>query len=78
MILCDSKLLGQTCNTTILFPFLNTWKILGDMVLLYSHDLNTWIETITEEVIQFIRANMEQQKTLNRVNSFLEQLCSGN
>ena len=43
-----------------------------------SHALNTWLEIMTEELIQFYKGNKEQQKTLNRVDNFPEQLCSGN
>ena len=33
VISCDIISLGRTCNTTQIFPSLNTWKILGDLIL---------------------------------------------
>ena len=43
-----------------------------------SRDLKNWVEILNEEVIELFRANKEQQKTLNRVDNFIEQLCSRN
>ena len=50
-----------------------------------NHYLKTQIEIIFEVVVEFIQANNEQQKTLNKVqktlngvDNLLEKLCSGN
>ena len=46
--------------------------------ILDSRALKTKLESLTEEVIQLHKENKEQHKTLNIVENFPEQLCSGN
>ena len=77
MISCDSILLGQTCNTTHFIYFSKHLETIKGSNLTCSHALKTHIESLTEEVIKLRQANKEQHKTLNRVDNFLEQLCSG-
>ena len=71
MILCDSILLGQTCDTTRFFTFSKHLENIRGSDLPDSHALKTHIKSITEEVIELIRVNKEQQKTLNSVNHLL-------
>ena len=78
MIWCDSISFGQTCKTTHFISFSKYSENIRGSDILDSHDLKTKLESLTEELIQLRQENKEQHKTLNRVENFLEQLCSGN
>ena len=69
MISRDSILLGQTCNIDFSFP--KHLENIRGSDLPDIHALKTHIKSITEEVIELIRVNKEQQKTLNSVNNLL-------
>ena len=77
VILCDSILLGQTCNTTRFIYFSKHLENIKVSNLTCSHALKTHLESLTEEVIKVLQANKEQHKTLNRVDNVFEQFCSG-
>ena len=77
MISCDSILLGQTCNTTRFIYFSEHLENIKVSNITCSHALKTHIESPTEEVIKLRQSNKKQHRTLNRVDNFLEQLCSG-
>ena len=76
MILCNSILLGQTCNTTRFIYSSKHSEIIRGYNLTCSHALKNHLESLTEKVIKLCQANKEQHKTLDRVDNFIEQLCS--
>ena len=78
VIWCDSISLDQTCNTTCFISFYKHLENIRGSDISYSYDMNNQLESLTEEVIQLCQEIKEQYKTLNRVDNFIEQLCSGN
>ena len=78
MIWCDSMSFGQTCNTKLFVSYSKHLENIRVSDIPYSHALKIHFGSLAEEWIQLRRANKKQQKTLNRVENFLERLCSVN
>ena len=77
-IWCDGISLVQTCDPIHFISFSKHMENIRRSDLPESDALKIQPESLTYEVIQFCRTNKEQHMTMNRVNSLLEQLCSGN
>ena len=74
VIWCDSILLGQTCNTKLFLYLYKHQENISRSNISYSHAMKNQLVSLSGEVIQLCRANWKQQKTLNRVDNFLEQM----